>query len=449
MASDVEKAFTVLSAKQAAYRELFNYYDGDQPLMYTARRLEEIFRGLDARFTQNWCAVVVDAVKDRINLRKIAVTGSQAAQWADLWERSELFLESDDCHEALLVAGEGFVIVDNDGQAYYNDPRLAQVFYDAANPRLKRWAAKWWVNDEGFLRMALYYPDRVLNYVSVKAADKTDLKATDIVEMAGNDFMQANPLGQVPVFHFRQSRRIVKSDLKSVLPIQNGINKLLSDMMVAAEFGAFKQRWVISNAEIQGKLKNAPGEVWDIPSGDGMGQQTQVGQFEANELKNYLNGIEQAANACASITRTPKHYFFSIGSNLSGEALMAMEAPLVKKAQDRIDRAAPVWKAVAELMLFAVSGVMPAPGDVKPEFDGTGVVQPRTEAETRGLNVQAGMPLETVLRDEGKSVEYIEQMQRDRAADAKRQQVSLGQSLLDAQRRFDIGGQNNGHSQPQ
>ncbi len=442
MNEHVKKAFEALTAKQQPYKNLFNYYDGDQPLMYTARRLEEIFRGVDAKFTQNWCAVVIDAVKDRINLRKIDVPKKMAGQWNGLWEQCELSLESDDCHEALLVAGEAFMVVDNDGQAYYNDPRLVEVFYDAAMPRIKRWAAKWWVADDGFLRLTMYYPERVENYVSKKAAvESTELRFSDLEEMPGNDFVQANPLLEVPVFHFRQSRRTVKSDLKSVVPIQNGINKLLSDMMVAAEFGAFKQRFVISNVEINGKLKNAPGEVWDLPAGDGMGQQTQVGQFEANELKNYLDGIEQAANACASITRTPKHYFFSIGSNLSGEALMAMEAPLNKKAQDRIDRATPVWAAMTGLMLFAVSGQRPVMGEVRPDYDLTGVVQPRTQAETRELNVRAGMPLGTILRDEGKSDEYIAKVEREKQQAAAQNQASLGQSLLEAQRRFNGAGQ--------
>lgn len=430
---DVKKAFEALNAKQADYKKYFNYYDGDQPLMYTASRLDTIFKGLDAKFNQNWCAVVVDSTKDRINLRNIRVPAAQEQLWKEMWMESELSLESDDCHEGALVAGESFVIVDNDGQAYYNDPRLVQIFYDPARPRVKQWAAKWWVDEDGKLRMTLYYPDGIEHYISEgKAKDMRD--AGKIKPMPGNDATEANDLGVVPVFHFRKSRRTVKGDLKNVVPMQNGINKLLSDMMVAAEFGAFKQRWIISNMDSSGKFKNAPNEIWDVPAGDGVGQQTQVGQFEHTPLENYLKAIEQAAGSVSSITRTPKHYFFSIGSNLSGESLMAMEAPLVKKAQDWIDRFTPTWQNVAALMLKA-RGEDVAAESLEAEYDKPEVTQPRTMAETRQMNTTAGMPLVTQLRDEGKSQTYINQYQQDKQAEVDQQNTSLAQSLLDAQRR--------------
>lgn len=446
--ADLKRAYAALNAKQAPEKKYFDYYDGEQPIRYATNRLADIFKDVNARFTQNWCAVVVNSVKDRINLRSIRVPAAIASVWNEQWLQSELNLESDDCHEALLVAGEGFVIVDNDGQAYYNDPRQVTVFYDPCRPRVKQWAAKCWINDDEKMQITLYYPNQVENYISQKKGSEMQPGPeawADFVAMPGNDASMANPLMAVPVFHYRLGRRKIKSDLVDVIYIQDGINKLLADMMVAAEYGAFKQRYVISSIDVDGKLKNAPNEIWEIPAGDGIGQQTQVGQFEETPLDNYLKAVDQMSNSLSSITRTPKHYFFSIGSNLSGDALTAMEAPLVKKSQDRIDRCDPVWREVTSLMLFARTGLAVPSNEIVPEFDKTQVVQPRTEAETRGLNVQATMPLVTVLRDEGKSEAYIAQMLKDQTAEADRQQISLGQSLLNAQRNFDKNGQGNGN----
>jgi hypothetical protein len=437
-AQHLKKAFDALTAKQKTYKDFYDYYDGDHKMMYTASKLADIFRGMDAYFIENWCAVVIDAVKDRINLCGVHVPNAAKAAWSDLWSESQLDLESDDSHEDLLVAGESFVIVDNDGQAYRNDPRMAHIFYDPARPREKQFGAKWWVNDEGRLRMTLYYPNFIEHYISQGKAD--DAQAVDaFIAMPGRDARQRNPLQTVPVFHFRMSRRTVRSDLKNVVPVQNAINKLLADMMVAAEFGAFNQRWVISSAENVGQLKNRPKEVWNVPAGDGISQPTQVGQFEATPLENYLKGIEQMAMSTSSITRTPKHYFFSIGSNLSGESLQVMEAPLVKKAQDRIDRCAPVWGQIAQLMLRARGQAVPL-NDIRAEYDKPEIVQPRTQAESREINVRAGMPLTTILRDEGKSDAYLEQMSKDKAAQDAAENESLAQSLLASQRRFDQGG---------
>jgi len=437
---DLQLAFKVLRAKQEPYNDLFKYYDGDQPLVYTAQRLKEIFKDLDAYFAENWCSVVVDSTRDRINLREINVEGSAQKRWKEIWEASEISLESDDVHEATLVAGEGYFIAwpdeDDVMQGYHNDPRLVHLFYYKSEPRKKKFAAKWWVDEGEKLSMTLYYADHLEYYRSRnKAKNVTEFSS---LEPLARTPTAENPYGEVPVFHFRLGQRKVKSDLKNVIPIQNGINKLLTDMMVAAEFGAFKQRYVISNATINGKLKNAPSEIWDLPAGDGVGQQTQAGQFDATPLENYLKGIDDLATAISSITRTPKHYFFSIGSNLSGEALIAMESPLNKKAGDRIDRFAPPWKQ-ATLFMLKASGETVKPEQVTPMFDKPETVQPYTQAQTRQLNVTAGMPLVTILREEGKSQAFIDQMVKDKADEDRQKQTNLANAMLEAERRFNAG----------
>ena len=44
--TDLERAYAALSAKQSIYSRYWNYYDGIQPVVYTAKRLEEIFEPL-------------------------------------------------------------------------------------------------------------------------------------------------------------------------------------------------------------------------------------------------------------------------------------------------------------------------------------------------------------------------------------------------------------------
>ena len=440
MPTDLERAYQILSTKAPVYKKLFDYYDGNQPLMYTARRLEEIFRGLDAEFTQNWCSVVIDSAKDRINLYGFQIAESGLQQTLnELVHVNELLLEADDVHEAALVTGEAFVIAwpndDNQPQAYYNDPRLCHVFYDPENPRKISFAAKWWVADDQTMRMTLYYPDRLEYYA-------TRQKAENVNRAAAFEPMEpptaTNPHGRVPVFHFRTQRRVIKSDLKSTVPLQNGINKILADMMVAAEYGAFKQRYVISNADTKGKLRNAPNEVWDLPAGDGMGQQTQVGEFSATDLGNYLEAIDKLATALAAITRTPKHFFFSESSDPSGEALIAMEAPLNKKCQDRIDRFIPVWQDLAAFLL-QLAGDTVRPQDITPLFDRPETIQPRTQAEITQIRTGSGVPLTTALRQEGWTKAELDEMAVDKAAEQAAAQTNLARVLLDAERRFNTG----------
>lgn len=442
MATDLEKAFGALTAKQAVMNAQWAYYDGDQPLMYTNKRLEEIFQALDARFTQNWCAVVIDACNERIDLAGWQCADETAQELLGaLWRSQQLDLESDEVHLAMLVTGEAFMVVwpmddEDDGQeihAYYNDPRLCHAQYKTDDPHQMAWAAKWWVDDDGKRRLTLYYRDRLEYYVSVKDALKVG-KAADLLPA---DVPSApNPYNEIPVFHFRAQRRVTKSDLKNIVPLQNGINKLLVDMMVGAEYGAFRQRYVISSATNLGKLKNAPNEIWDLPAGDGQGQQTQVGEFSQTDLGNYLKAVDSIAGSIAAISRTPKHYFFSQGGDPSGEALIAMEAPLIKKVQDRIDQATPVWSQVAEFML-RLAGV--ADAEVTPVFADPRTIQPVTQALVRMNSVKAGMPLKTVLRSEGWDAEKLAQLDVDLEEQAQSQSSSLGAALAEQQRQFDAG----------
>ena len=85
---------------------------------------------------------------------------------------------------------------------------------------------------------------------------------------------------------------------------------------------------------------------------------------------------------------------------------------------------------------------------ITPQFGNPATVQPRTQAEIRKLSVDAGVPLVTVLRHEGWSDAEIAQMEKDREADAGRQQASLASALVAAQRQMDQGGPTPGVQPP-
>ncbi len=438
--TDLETAYAALTGKQRGYDLLWRYYEGNQPLVYSTERLREAFAQISTRFTENWCAVVVDSVMDRINLAGFQVADNDAATDAlnRVFATTELNLDSDDAHLAALVCGEAYIVAwkseEGETQAYYNDPRTCHIQYDADNPRQKRWAAKWWDDGDGHKRLTLYYPDRLEYWVSTKKSEHVQ---------SAKDFRPAevpvaeNPFGVVPVFHLRRDRRATQSEIANALTPQDAINKLLADMMVAAEYGAYRQRYVISQTE-PASLKNAPNEIWTLPAGDGAGQATQVGEFAQTDLSYYLTAIDKLATAIGVITRTPKHYFYAQGGDPSGEALIAMEAPLVKKVNRYIERFTATWRKVA-VFLAQLEGIDLDEQSVTPLFDDPSTVQPMTRATIRQASVNAGMPLATVLRDEGKDDAYLEQMAQDAREAAATQQQTLAAALVDAQRRFDQG----------
>lgn len=412
---DVKRAYAALSAKNAPYAALFAYYDGEAPQRYVSDRVQEVFQYKDARFSLNWAAVVIDSEHERIALKQFTAgtNNATADKINELFRQTELDLDASEVHKAALVCGESFLFVwqDADGQveAYYNDPRLCHVFYDDENPRRMSMAAKWWIGGDGKRYLNLYYPDTIEYWVSTgKAENVSTAEAFQPAELPS----AANPYGKIPIFHFRPERRRVKSRLANVIDPQDAVNKLFSDMMVAAEFGAFRQRYFVTNADI-GAILNSPDAPMQIPAGDGDSETTQVGQFEPTDLTNYLNAIDAIANKIAVITRTPKHFMFSQGGDPSGEALIAMESPLNKKALSAIEMFKPVWADVAAFMLrLSGNGDVDAAG-IEPLFERVETVQPRTNAEIRELNTRAGVPLKTTLRREGWTEQELASMDAD------------------------------------
>lgn len=426
---DLTRAYDAIQRKAKLYTGLWQYYDGEQPLVYSMERLKKIFQDFKARFSQNWCAVVIDSALDRINLKSfdVASDATATANLNKLWQDADMPLEAVEVHRAAQVTGEGFVIVwkngDGEVEAYSNDPRQVHVFYDEDNPRKPSFAAKCWVDGKGYAHITLYYADRLEYYVSTrKAEDLTSAKGFKPAEPP----TAPNPFGRIPVFHFRLERRRIKSALANVVEQQDAINKLLADMMVAAEFGAFKQRYVISSIKTKGQLRNAPNEIWDIPAGDGQGQPTSVGEFAETELANFFNAIDKLVYSLGTISRTPKHYFMAQGGDPSGEALIAMEAPLNKKCQTYIDNFIPVWRELAAFMLELTGDGAVKSQDIKPVFEKPETVQPRTEAEIRTLNTQAGIPIETTVRREGWTDAEIEDMRKDKQANPPAQPSPFG-----------------------
>jgi hypothetical protein len=439
--TDLVKAVKALGAKGKLYRKWWNYYDGDQPLVYSAEKLREIFKGCDAHFTQNWCAVVVDSCLDRINLQHFDVADDRGLtkRLNDMWRATEMQLDSDDAHAAALVTGESFVIAgrndEGEIESYYNAPELCHVEYDTDMPRRKAFAAKWWIDQGGRFRLTLYYPDRFEEYESATKADTTIAPEPKSFKWMDT---RTNPYGEIPVFHLRRMRRRLRGEIQNVFTIQDAINKLIADMMVAAEFGAFRQRWVISNADIA-NLKNGPNMVWDIPAGDKESHPTTVGEFQQSQLAPFLEAIDRLAYSIAIITRTPKHYLFGQGGTPSGEALVAMEAPLNKRASSYIERFEPVWRDLARFLLKLETKEVDAMA-ITPHFDEPETIQPLTQANIRVLGRNAGLPLKTLLRDEGWTSDELEDLNKDLEEDDEREARRQARRLDLAETAFSRGG---------
>lgn len=434
--TDIEQVFQGLQAKQAIYTTAFAYAEGNQPLRYATERLKEAFSNITTHFSQNWVSVIINSALDRMSFKGWSTDDETVnALLTDIYSLQEIAIESYNVHKSALITHEAFVIAwkeEEDLEVYYNDPRLCFVQYDPDHPKRKQFAGKWYKDNQNRYNLTLYYPDR-LEYYQTKEMKQapTNAKAFDLVDEA------RNPYGIIPVFHFALTRSGQVSELTNVISLQDAVNKLFADMMVAAEFGAFRQRYVISNTDTTA-LKNAPNEIWNIPSGEG---QTSVGEFTETPLNNYLMAIDKIANSIAIISRTPKHYFYTEAGQVSGEALIAMESPLIAKVEQYEHTLGTTWKELASFMLL-LNGISYPADNIKLIWEPSQSVQPLMEAQTIKANRESGIPLETVLKWAGKPETEIKEiqalLQKEKKEQATQAKLMLEQLKLENQQSNEV-----------
>ena len=123
-----------------------------------------------------------------------------------------------------------------------------------------------------------------------------------------------NRLGVVPLVPLINRPRLDgtgQSELLSVLPIQDAINKLVMDMIVASEFSAYRQRTAtgisIEIDEVTGEpVEQFQADVARIWAAEN--EKAQFGTLEASDLQPFVSGVEMLIQHLASQTRTPYHF---------------------------------------------------------------------------------------------------------------------------------------------
>ena len=391
MSSDLQRFITAVKKKSTLYKKYWQYYEGKQPLIYSSSRLAEVFGGITARFTENWIEAVVDMNLDKLELTNFLILGNEEAQkkLADLWVSTELVSDEDDIEAAMLVTGEAYVIawVDEEEtvEAFYNSPSMTHLFYKADNPKKPAYGGKVWRTDKKQWRVNLYYPDKIVYYISPPKktpgffVSAKSYKPFNPPGVSGGEAV--NRFGTIPIFHFSTNGRYPKSMIGGLIEAQDAINKLSSDMMVTSEFGSFKQRYVVTNADLS-DLSNTPGKIWEIPMNDGEGENTQVGEFGAAVLQDYLLAIDRKVTFISVKSRVPKHYLHKQAGDPSGEALIASEAPLNRRATKLINkRLKPAYTKLASFLL-QLTGEKVTKDQIVPMFAPPETIQPLTKAQT-------------------------------------------------------------------
>ncbi len=417
----LDQLFKRLTTRNVGTRALEEYYDGRPKLKFVTKKYEEGFGAMLRGVSDNWMALVVDAAEERLHIDGFRVGDESAGDkpaW-EIWQRNSLDADSELLHRDALVTGRGYAMVwyGTDGaEITVEEPTDVIVAYQAGSRRTREAALKAWTDEwTGRVYANVYLPDAIWKFEAPAPGEGVGVESVRWTPRAGDE-MVANPLKVVPIVEFRNRPRTngsARSEIEDVLSVQDQINKLVCDMLVASEFAAYPQRYAAGiepdvdpdTGEEKPPFKAAIDRVWT--TGD---PETKFGQFAAADLGNYVKAIENRVQSLASRTRTPPHYLLGqSGSFPSGESLKATETGLVAKVRSKARHFGESWEEVMRLA-----------GDVE-EKDGLSAAigaeviwrdpESRTEAEhidaLGKLRVMLNVPLEQLWADAGYTPQQI------------------------------------------
>ena len=362
---DIQEALNKLRERRTTYGLPRAYYQGDHRLLFASDRFQRTFDGMFQAFADNFCAPVVDTLRDRLRVETFTTGDSgdnrAALAAAAIWRDSRMPAQSVFIHEHALVESDGYVMVwrgpDGMPVMHAQHPGQVTVLYDTELPWRVTAAVKVW--REGKRARLTYYTPMMVERFITKADQDGFPETIDAFVPYADEPTVPNPYGVVPVFHF-PNRALVgghgRSELTDAIPLNDAINKMISDMLVASEFVAWPQRYATGISEEVDPVTGKPippfqggVERFFVTENDG----AKFGQFDQASFDGPVRLVELMVSHLAAVTGTPHHAFMATGATdwPSGEALKTAEARLVAKALNRHESWGPVWEDAMRLAL--------------------------------------------------------------------------------------------------
>lgn len=348
-----EAEITAWGQKVKLYRD----YAGGNHRAKMTREMKELLRisGSETdQFNANYCETVVQTEADRLTVAAIAGSDDIASKWsAELLQWNRFDGLQMDVHEASLRDGMTFVMVayDNEAQqailahelAWDGDVGLIPV-YDRTNKQMVA-AVKVW-HEGGYRRVNIYYPDRVEKFRVSKTGSAMEAAAAEPAVWADNQ----NKAVGVPIIAFRNRARAGSwqgiSELASVIPLQDALNRTLVSMVMTGELTAFQIPYIIG-AKPPAKL--TPGMIIALGE-DGVknDQKVEIGVLEQGQLVPFISQAQFLIDQIGTVSRTPLPEFMG-GEVESGEALKQREVGLLGKVKRFQVKGGNAWENVLAL----------------------------------------------------------------------------------------------------
>lgn len=325
---------------------------GKAPLLFSSPEFSTQTGGLFDDFSDNWCSVVPDATVERLMPLAFRLEdGSVDRAAGKAWKRSECDVEVGLALLEALITGRSYALVWNNSDAVeitFQHASNAIVEYVPGRRRLRKAGLMMWRDwDTEFA--TLFTPGTVYRWQ--RPTREGGQWTGRIARLSrGEPSHIPNPLKAVPLVELPNRSRLhgsPRSEIATVLPLQDAVNTLWAHLMTASDGLALPARAVLG-------MDRPVREIVDPETGEVVGEEdlpldrfrsdrllwlekqgAQIAEFSAADLDNYLRVIEVAVQHIAAQTRTPPTYLAGQLVNVSPDGVAASEAGLVAKVTER------------------------------------------------------------------------------------------------------------------
>lgn len=324
------------------------------------------------RTVVGWAGTAVDVLEERLDfLGWNDIGGNLGLQ--EVYDSNQLDVESGLAHLDALIYGCSYICVGKGIPAAGEpDPlvTLASPMHmigipDIRSRRLSMAANRTWDPvRRGYTQATLYLPNRTVRYC--RGDNVAQWKVLD-----RDDHM----LGRVPVVRVvnrpRASRLEGRSEITRAIRsyVDSAVRTLLG-AEVNREFYNVPQRWAINVAADQ--FARGDGSVmtgWEAVAGryivapfdeENPDARPQFGQFPASSPAPYLDQVRGLAQLLSAEAAIPPTYLgFASDQAASADAIKAMEARLIKRAERRQTNFGAAWMEAGRLALLMRDGTIP------------------------------------------------------------------------------------------
>ena len=351
-----------VDARQAAYVTLREWYNGDQGVPLTERQKEYLETTVGFPWALNYLRLPVELCVERLAVEGFdgpdGIGGDDGLidEW---WAANRMDALQNQVHRAAVRDGDTYLLIEWDNENVrpifshepaYDGTEGVKVHYLSNLRREMTMASKVWTekrfNDRGQLeavqRLNLYLPDRVEKYIQSR-------RGWQPFETPGEAWPLPWPVGIIPVVHFRwkdNGGNWGESELKTLIPLQEAINKAaLDEMETADKTGA--------------QLLTLTGAVWpadapNVRAGDVLSVSEAAaswGSVPPGDLSQLRERINDYIIRIAQLAHIPLQYFQVTGQIASAATQQADDSQLVAKVRSEAVALGNAWEDVMYIAL--------------------------------------------------------------------------------------------------